>query len=246
MLWIIHPLFAAFYVKAATGISAPETARIHAPRIAWDSSPNGYNGNLNSEFLLGAALGYDFPYFFSMEAATYYRYHLHYRHFQLGNVHTGPEFLGNRTRLFDLDIATLLLNFYFSGRGVPCLNWNFGIFPINLYPFVGFGAGGNQDTIYNFRTVGLSPIDPYTFPSTSSESPYTQRYSFAFQLFFGLEAKFCDMWALSGGYRWFSVGRFRGPEYLRDALGVARDIGDNGWRIDISANEFFLELKAFL
>jgi opacity protein-like surface antigen len=250
---IINTLPAEFYVKAGTGLTVPLKAIIHAPAAEWDPSPQGYDSHLGSKFMLSAGLGYDFPWMFSMDVTGTYRFNYHYNHFQTAVDEGTPGFLGNKTRTFDLDIGTFMVNAYFSGRGVPCMNWNFGIFSINIYPFLGFGVGGNQLTISNFRSISLPSVrglcstnTPSLDPSFGSENQYTERFNFAYQLFIGLEAKFCDAWALSCGYRWFDAGRFKGPRYLRDQCGFAQDIGNNEWRINVSANEFFIELKAYL
>ena len=247
------PLSAEFYVKAGTGISVPLKTTIHAPSAEWDPSPQGYDGYLGSKFLLSAGIGYDFPWMFSVEATASYRFNYRYRKFQTSTIINTPGFLGDKVRRFDLDIGTFMVNAYFSGRGVSCLNWNFGCFPINIYPFIGFGIGGNQHILYNFRSVGLSAVtescngfDPSLNLSFGSENPYTERFNFAFQAFLGLEAKFWDTWALSFGYRYFDAGTFKGPQYIRNQCGIASDIGRNVWKIDVSANEFFLEIKTFL
>lgn len=242
-----NPCEGRFYLKGSTGASFSNRAHIKAPIGFWDTSQQGYNSRLGTRPILGAGLGYEMTPLFAADMTLSYRPQYQYRKFQIPvpNILT-PAFLGSKTREFDLDIATLMLNFYLTGRGIDYLCWSPSCLQGCLYPILSGGIGVSRVNIYNFRAKGLSPAGVDPFPAFGSENQYTVRYQFTYQLAAGLEYRQNDCWAVSAGYRWFEVNRFKGPTYLRDPTGIALDIAQFPMKIKFAAQELFLEFKLFL
>lgn len=242
-----------FYLKASSGVSFSETAKINATPLEWDASPQGYNSRLGNTGIISAGIGYEFPCILALDVTVAYRPGYNYRKFQTTSASDTPGFLGEKTRQFDLDVYTAMFNVYLSGKGVEWLEWNWECIPVKIYPLVGAGIGYNQLNINNFRSVPTAvPVldcqgHPFVEPGTfGSESPLTERFHFAYQIMAGVEARICDQWAISLGYRYFDAGRFNGPQYIRNPCGEAVNVKGNVWKIDFKANEIFFELKVYL
>ncbi len=232
-----------FYIKAGSGASFAREAQISAPSSVWDPAKQGYNSGLGVAPILLGGLGYDSPWV-STDVTASYRPNYDYSKFQTPTTTTTPGTLGETTRRFDLDVASLMLTVYLNGRGVPGLNWKTGAFS-SIYPVIGGGVGSSQLSIYNFRSTGLPPVVD-GLPSFASENQSSKSYRFTYQVMGGFEFRYRDVCALSIGYRWFDVSQFNGPRYLRDADGNALDVQGDTWKIKFSANEAFLEFKVFI
>ena len=232
-----------FYLKIGSGASFSNKAHISAPSDAWSPAIQGYNSGLGTAPIVLSALGYDTPYAI-VEVSASYRPDYTYKKFQTSPMEPF-NVLGARTRRFNLDISSVMFSLYFSGRGfnhVHCRAGNGGI----IYPILGGGAGSSQLKMYNFRSTGLPPIDPnFDFPTFESENQYAISYRFTYQLMGGLEYRYRDLCALSFGYRWFDISRFRGPRYVRSSEGLALDVQSDTWKIKFNANEAFVEFKVF-
>lgn len=233
----------AFYIKVGSGACFSGKTKIKTDPAVWDTASQGYNGHLGTQPIVLAGLGFDSP-FVATDLTASLRPNFQYSKYQTPTTLTTPEELGNTTRKFTLDIATLMQTIYLSGRGFGNMQWKFGGCS-SIYPVIGGGVGISQMKIYNFRSTGLAPIDA-GFASFASENQYSTQYKFTYQALGGLEYRYKDLCAFSLGYRWFDVFQFKGPRYLRDAEGNAADVGSAGWKIDFSANELFGEFKVFL
>jgi opacity protein-like surface antigen len=235
-----------FYTKLGMGESFIDKVFVDAPTAFWDASPQGYNGTLGNRPLAEIAFGYEIDPLLSADIGFSYRPHFKYRKFQTSTAVNTPNFLGTKTREFDLDIATLMFTTYLSGQAFDDLNWVVDRCS-SVYPIIGGGVGINRWNIYNFRSTGLPPVKPERDPSLgfASESQYYIAYSFSYQVVAGFEWRYKDIWALAAGYRWFGADEFRGPRFIRDQIGTAFDVGENTWKIKLSANEAFVYLKVF-
>ncbi len=240
---------AHFYLKIGSGASFANRAKIHAPSAEWDPAIQGYNGDLGTRPIINGGLGYEFCRTLAADILFSYRPNFKYKKFQvvIPNSNT-PGLTGNKTRRFNLDVSSFMGTLYLSGHGFDPLCWNLGCIPGMIYPIIGGGIGISQMKIFNFRSTGLPSVDPASDPSPSfiSDNAYTIRYRFTYQVLAGFEYRYHDRWAISAGYRWFDVRKFKGPRYIRNNVGNAVDVGHNEWRINFSANELFLELKIFL
>ncbi len=233
----------AFYVKIGSGASFAQKAHVYAPPAVWDPALQGYNSGLGTAPIILGGLGWDSP-FVAADITAAYRPNFKYKKFQTPSTGGTPGQLGEKTRRFDLDISSIMLSTYFNGRGIRALNWKTGGYS-SVYPFIGGGIGVSQLTVSNFRSTGLpSIVEPLA--SFGSENQYNKSYSFTYQLMTGLEYRYRDVCALSVGYRWFSINKFNGPEYIRTSTGDAFDAKNNTWRINFSANEALIEFKVFL
>jgi opacity protein-like surface antigen len=236
------------YLKIGSGASFSTKTDIHAPSAVWDLAVQGYDSHLGTRPIITGGIGYEFCPLVAADILFSYRPNFTYKKFQTAiNTNNTPGFLGDKTRRFNLDIASLMGTAYLNGRGIRYLCWDLGTQAKygEIYPTIGGGVGMSRITIYNFRSTGLPPIVS-TLPSFASTNEYTVRYKFTYQLLGGFEYRYHNRWAISAGYRWFDVAKFKGPRYAREADGDAFDVGHNEWRIDFSANELFVELKVFI
>lgn len=234
------------YIKLCSGISFSQNLDVEAPLAFWDTAQEGYNARIGNRPIIGGGLGYEFSKCFSADLTFSFRPQYKYRKFQTPIPGTtNPSFLGTKTREFDLDIATLMLSGYLSGRGFDFFCWDLGAIPGTIYPIAGGGIGMSRILISNFHASGLPSANPIIDPTPTfgSSSEYTVRYSFSYQLMGGFEYRYCDSWAISFGYRWFDLMKFKGPRFLRDPAGTALDISPNEMRLNFSAQEFFAEYK---
>ena len=232
-----------FYIKLGSGASFARKAHISASPAVWDPAVQGYNGSLGTRPIVLGGVGYDSP-FVSTDITASYRPNFKYSKFQTPSGSSTPGAIGQKTRRFNLDVSSLMLNLYLNGRGFSALNWKVGK-ASSIFPFVGGGVGISQMKIFNFRSTGLPPVDPPQ-PAFASENENTIRYRFTYQVMGGLEYRYRDVCALSFGYRWFDVSRFKGPRYIRDENGNAVDVQNNSWKIKFAANEAVVEFKIFL
>ncbi len=231
----------AFYLKIGSGASVANRAGVFATPSVWVPAVEGYNAGLGTVPILLGGLGFDSP-FVSTDLTASYRPNFSYKKFQTA---VDPS-LGTRTRRFNLDVSSMMLSVYFNGRGFRSLNWETGCGG-SVYPIIGGGIGSSQMRIFNFRSTGLPPVAGGSYPAFTSENQYTISYRFTYQVMAGLEYRYRNWCALSVGYRWFDVSRFRGPRYIRDLTGNSQAIPANGpWKIKYSANEAFVEFKVFL
>lgn len=236
-----------FYLKLDSGVSFARELKVTAPLGFWDTSQQGYNDKIGNRPILGLGVGYEFSKLLSLDLTLSFRPQYKYRKFQIPIPGTAaPGFLGTKTREFDLDIGTLMLSGYVSGRGWDLLCWQLGDSG-TIYPIIGGGIGISRVAISNFRAFGLPPVDAAIdpIPSFGSSSDYAARYCFCYQLSAGLEYRYCDAWAIGVGYRWFDLMKFKGPRFLRDPSGVALDIGPNEMRLKFAAHELYVEFKLF-
>lgn len=229
------------YLKLSSGVSFARKAHINAPENSWVQSRQGYNGNLGNRGIIGFGVGCEIGPMLAVDITASSRPHFKYKKFQ--RPLEGEEVTFSRTRRFNLDVDSLMFNFYLNGRGYESVCWQPDFCCGQIYPFFGAGLGVNKYTVYNFRSTGLAPVleDDRSF---TSENEYHVKYSFAYQLMAGLEYRE-ECWAISIGYRWFDGRRFKGPKYLRDELGNAIEAA-KPWKMRFSANELLVEAKYYL
>jgi opacity protein-like surface antigen len=230
-----------FYVKAGSGISFSQDARVVALPPTWDPAIQGYNAKMGNRPIFDLGLGCSFMKLANLEVSGSFRPGFKYRKFQTPSEIVDPI---SYTREFDLDLTTALVSITLTGQTIPYLNWNLGCG--TLYPIIGAGVGSSRITIYNFRTTGLPPSESSApFNSFSAENQYCVRDNFTYTATAGLEYS-SERWALGTGYRWFDAGRFKGPRFKRVATGAAIDIAGDEWKIQFKAHEWYIEFKIFI
>lgn len=154
------------------------------------------------------------------------------------------NYLGNKTRHFNLDVTSVLFNGYIRGYGLDCLRWDIPCLGGSLYPIVGAGVGVSRFTIYNFLSTGLSAEDS-ELPPFASSNFYTARHEFTYQASVALEYLDQEGWGLTVGYRWFAGDKFRGPSFINTQTGTPQDISGYEWTQKLKANEVFVQLKLY-
>lgn len=237
------------YLKLGTGYSFSRKAQVHAPAEIWDLAVEGYDNDLGGAPIIAAGIGYDIGQWLSTDIMFSYRPGYKYRKFQIGipDPRTPGFIMSNRVRRFHLDVTTVMWNVYANGRFCKdYLCWNMGCMPGDFYPVLGAGIGMSRFKIFDFRSTGLPSVDATGIPAFGVASEYCVSYHFTYQLTAGLEYNYCDRWAICLGYRWFDAGKFKGPRYVRTALGHAHDFGQYVWDMRLRTHEVLLEVKFFL
>ncbi len=229
-----------FYIKLGSGLSCSQSANICAPNPPWSPAAQGYNARLGSCPIAALSIGCELWHALDLEFTAANRSLFKYRKFQTST--TGD---GSYTRVFDLDVTSILFDVNFLGRGITCLHKDVGCGKI--YPMLGVGLGGSNLLITNYRTIGLPATgDSSPYASFSAENEYTLRKQVTYTAQVGLEYSHDDVWAITTGYRWFDAGHFKGPRYQRVASGAAVDVGCDAWKMRFRAHEWFVEFKIFI
>lgn len=230
----------SFYIKVDSGVSCSESANACAVNPPWNPAIQGYNATLGKAPIAGLSVGCELSNLVDVEVNISNRSLFKYRKCQTSAEGSEPY-----TRKFDLDVTSILFCANFLGRGTRCFNWD--VCCGKVYPLVGFGLGGSNLLITNFRTTGLPPTgDSAPYASFSAENEYTLRRKFTYALLAGFEYNRHDCWAVATGYRWFNAGHFNGPRYLRVDTGAAVDVACDAWKMRFRAHEWFIEFKIFI
>lgn len=234
------------FVKINTGGSYSRKANISVDPTFWDPALEGYNSDLGNAPIIGAGFGYKFFDFLSGDVSIFHRWNYKYSKFQTTPPNPAtPHALPNKTRKFDLDSTSIMFNarLHGQGLGVCYATDNNGSY---IAPILGAGIGFSMNKVSNFRsifapTAATTPSQGVSSIGTSS----TTTTSFSYQFEAGLEYKFCGKWGLSGGYRWFDGGRFKGPSHILAGTGLPGNpivgVASPQWKGKLRSNEFFVE-----
>ncbi len=176
----------------------------------------GYDATLCTAPVVGFGFGYYFTDWLSASVSCNHRSKFKYRKFQIPTAAavSTPGFAGDKTRCFDFDNTSFMINLRFDHEFCPsysCLPY------VKPYGLVGIGMAKN--TLYNFHSVTTTPVPAITaFPSfaVASIMTYNVTNQFAWQTEFGIDASYCDNIFVGIGYRYFSGHKFYSNNYLID------------------------------
>lgn len=227
------------FLYVGGGYAWSRKASLEVDPAFWESSPQGYDGDLgNSEFYtLGA--GYHFNPLFSMMLEATYRPSFEYKRFQTSTAVATPGFLGTKTRHFRFDNWAVLVDAFLNKQGDY---WQIGGKCGCFAPFVGAGVGISYNTVKDFHSV--LPRDPITtFMPVRSIMPDFTKISWAGQLMAGFVSRVTPFMTFEIGYRRFFGGRFWSNRYFDDVpSGLTSSIIIPAWRGTFQANELFVGL----
>ncbi|MCL4361440.1 porin family protein [Candidatus Dependentiae bacterium] len=238
-----HPCIdLTYYLRAQTGASFGQCSKIKVDTIIWDPSPQGYNAELGTAPIAGLEGGINFHEWISLGASVNFRSKYKYCKFQTSTSTSTPGFIGDKTRIFNLDNTSFMLNLTLN-RTANSYGYEFDCF--KLCPYVGFGIGWSRTTIYNFHSVRVQQITSGSFTTnqvSSIMSTFGQNH-FAWDLEFGLNLTFHEDLSLSIGYRYYDAGSFRSNNFLIDtSASFPTPIQIPAWKGKLRANELVIQL----
>ena len=226
----------SYFALVGTGVSFSRQEDISANPVDWDASPQGYNNSLNNSVLYTAGFGAQFTPLISLDVETTLRPSFSYKKYQTSTASGTPNFLGNKTRYFNLSDTSLMLNAYFHGQGLSDrLNYNLSQ-NTTLQPVIGLGVGVAYNTVSNFYSVVTSNS------SISSVISNNSTYSLAWQTSLALEITHLQKFGIDVGYRYFDGGIFRSGNFI---ISPPTD-QVSPWEGRLHANEAFVDLTYHL
>jgi opacity protein-like surface antigen len=233
----------AYYLQAQGGMSYTRCTKISADQSFWDPAAEGYDAKLCKAPVVGIAFGYLVNNWLAVGVSVDHRSIFKYRKFQTtpSTALTTPNFLGNKTRLFDLDNSSFMVDFTINKLHDGCL-YDFDCDYFKIAPYLGFGLGLSKNTIYNFHSVQQDTLTADNFTTNivhSIMSPVSQnKLGWKFQL--GLDMSACGCFYVGIGYRFFDGGKFRTNNYIIDSgSSFAAPIKTPAWCGKLRAHEVF-------
>lgn len=231
------------YLIAGVGGSFSRCADICTDPAFWDPAVEGYNAKLGRSEMYTVGLGYAVCPMFRGTFEASFRPSFKYCKFQTGLDKGQINFLGDKTRIFNLSNASLMFNGYLFGGGLtPYLDWNLGC-NFCAQPYIGAGVGVSYNKMRNFHSVTTEPIqtlDLTNYVIGSAMSPNTVR-SFSWQFIAGFEVARTSLCSLDIGYRYFDGGKIRSNNWTFATLETTAP----AWRGKLRANEFFVNFNIF-
>ncbi|MBA3662075.1 MAG: porin family protein [Gammaproteobacteria bacterium] len=225
---------AGFAWSSNSGISNPDPS-------FWDAANQGYDANLGNRSFASIGLGATLNEYLNLDI-DYTRYAtFNYQQYQTGSSVT-PGFSGNaRTRFFDLNVQSVLLNL----TAHPNPN-QFGLHFYNLviYPFASLGAGVGINRMSNFHTVAYNTVA--TSGVVSSLGKDTTQNTFAWQGSLGLTfAPVQSYLAADIGYRYYDGGDFQSPNQImaNSPFEAGTLISAPRWQGKLKTNQIFLVIR---
>lgn len=228
------------YLIAGVGGSFTRCADLCVDTKVWDPAVQGYDARLGKSELYTIGLGYQAHPALRGTFEASFRPSLRYCKYQTGINEGQPNFLGNKTRHFNLSNASLMFNAYIDGAGLtPWLCLNFCRFSIQ--PFVGAGVGVSYNKVHNFHSVTTTPANSLELTVASAEVARKQR-SFSWQAFAGVQAACSSCCSIDLGYRYFDGGKLRTNNW---AFALLPAQTTSPWRGKIRAHEFIANFNLF-
>ncbi len=222
-----------FYIELGSGASFSKSANISADTSFWDPSPEGYNSTLGTAPLFTAGVGYRLNPWLSLDIDATHRGLYSYEKFQTSTAVNTPNFLGNKTRFFDLSNNAIMFNGTLYGGGLSDHLLMHLSSNSTLQPIVGAGLGISYNTISDFHSELANSNAIVSLMQDHS------RYAFAYQLMAGMEWQY-KRFSLDAGYRYFDGGKFVTNDYV---FASNPPIAAPAWSGDLRANELFAAIK---
>lgn len=215
----------------------------------FNPSASGWDNNLKQSLGYGILAGYNLTDIFALELAYNNRPSFKYEKFQHST--NANSTVQNRTRYFDLQSNTIMLN------GVVHLASVFDALKAfrdssRLSPFINLGLGFAENKVTNFYTFvnsGTSNIDGQsTKGAIVSKMADKNIYKLAAQAGLGLNYDITTRWAMKAGYRFIYGGKFTTQDYIQDDPDVLHSsLPGSGnavypWTGTLKVNEVYLGL----
>lgn len=231
----------SYYLRCEGGPSFSKCSTICADPIYWDVSDNGYNAKLGTAPMVGAEGGISFYDIMSLGARVNYRSKFSYCKFQTSQSTSTPNFLGDKTRFFDLDNTSFMINLIVNRTKT---GYGYSSSSCTITPYAGLGIGFARSTIYNFHSTLASTVSVGNFTTNSVNSimALDANNSFAWDAQAGVNFSFCDSLSISIAYRYFDSGNFKSNNYITNIpTGFDSPIEVPAWAGKLRANELVIQ-----
>ena len=234
-----------FFILLGAGGSYSDDADISVNLKQWDPAKQGYSDDVGGTVLYTVGLGYQIMPLFALDVEVTERPSFGYTRYQTPTANSStPGFAGIKTRKFDLDSTSIMANVLLNGQSAN-LFMNLG-HDVIVQPIVGAGLGIAYNKVSNFHSVQAVSSSPGSNNVTSTMQPKTDS-AFAWQAFIAIEALYGAQWALDIGYRYFDGGDFESNNFLTDIpSGLSSQVTASPWKGELTANEWFINLKYFI
>lgn len=229
-----------FYSRIEAGGSFSKCASICADPRAWDPAREGYDADLNNAPFASISMGYNINSYMSIGASFTYRGPFKYCKRQTPLETSGtPAFLGEKTRFFDLENNSFMLDFYLNRSGINSY-YNYDVYCGNISPYLGVGIGWSKNAVYNFHSQLSETIQVNNFTTNRVASIMTYKVDneFAWQISLGVDYNINSCINIGLGYRYFDGGCFKTNNYVVDNLpDYIREVNLPAWTGKLKTNE---------
>jgi opacity protein-like surface antigen len=206
----------------------------------WDSSTQGYNANLGNSPFWSLGIGKQVWDYINFDISYTDYDTFHYQKYQTASDATTPGFLRARTRYFDLNNQSLLVNVTLHPRSHQ-LSFNCDQF--SIFPFISAGIGAGFNRVNNFYTVGN--VSGVGSTSSIGEEDVTHT-AFAWQGSAGLTIMAVNSYlAVDIGYRYYDGGDFNGPDTImvNNSPDTGNVISAPAWSGRLTTNQAFVNFR---
>jgi len=179
-----------------TGVSNPDPTN-------WDFANEGYDSDLGHGGFYSLGFGRSITDYLHLDLSYTNYATMHYQKYQTGQGTKIGSTGNTRTRFFDVDSQSVLINFILQpieGTFTAQLG------DVSVFPFIGAGIGAGFNRVTNFHTVSsLGSVTTIGDPNNNTD--------FAWQGTVGLTAHpNCSHLYLDVGYRYFDGGKFKSAD----------------------------------
>lgn len=185
------------------------------PKTSCGPATPGYSAPLGRAPMFGFGFGYYFNEHLSGGFSVNHRSNFRYQQFQQSVAVDTPGFIGAKTRFFDFDNTSFMVNLRADYEYTPeCTRGP----KVTLKPYIGLGIGMSKNSVYNFHSVTTSSVALGDFSSFTVRSILNDNTvnRFAWQGEFGLQASLCQYAFIGLGYRYFNGNKFFSNNYFID------------------------------
>ncbi len=208
-----------FYFRVEAGGSFPRCLEICANPAIWDPAQEGYNAKPDHAPLVGAGVGYNINQWLSIGASANYRGFFEYCKYQTptDQADTTPGFLGVKTRRFDLENTSFMVDLFLNRTGSTSY-YSYNFLNMCLAPYFGVSIGWARNVLYNFHSIRAErvTVGDFTTNSVNSIMPYYIKNEFAWQVALGADFMINNCLGVGLGYRYFDANCFRTNDHNVD------------------------------
>lgn len=231
----------SYYLRCEGGPSFSRCSAVCADPIFWDASEDGYNSKLGTAPMVGLETGINFYDILSLGARANYRSKFSYCKFQTSQAVNTPNFLGDKTRFFDLDNTSFMVNLIINRTKD---SYGYSSSSCAITPYGGLGVGFARSTLYNFHSTLTSTVSVGSFTTNRVNSimGLNANNSFAWDAQAGVNFSFCDSLSVSIAYRYFDSGNFKSNNYITNIpTDFDSPIETPAWTGKLKTNELVIQ-----
>lgn len=232
-----------FFGVIGAGYSFSMKSDIDADPAYWDPAPEGYNSDLGNVPAIEIGLGYNITPWLSTSVSTARRGTYKYEKQQTPSIGTTPDFLGAKTRYFDLDNSNVMFNIILHGTNKLVMHIGKNML---ISPFIGGGIGVARNELFNFHSV-LFKTDSHGINYVAAIMSPNVHYSLAAEALVGISWSIYKRTKLEFGYRFYYGGEFESNDYVTDVKPGEpgeknRATLSPSWKGHLLANEAFVNI----